>query len=167
MASFEKALAYIRPNEGGFVDNPDDPGGRTNFGITQRTLNSYSKAGVNLPLDVKDLTWEQAGQIYKDEYWHFEDISDDRVATKLFDIYINLPPQKAIKLFQVSANAVNPDADLEIDGKFGPKTIKAINGSIPSSYLKDLVEELKAYYKSLNKPTFIEGWLNRAERIPK
>lgn len=74
MASFEKALAYIKPNEGGFTDNKDDPGGRTNFGITQKTLNSYSKAGVNLPLDVKDLTWEQAEMIFKDEYGHFDDI---------------------------------------------------------------------------------------------
>ena len=168
MADFQKALAYIKPNEGGFTDDPQDHGGRTMYGITQHTLDVFriTFPSAGFPLDVKYLTWEQAGRIYHDQYWIFEGISDDRVASKLFDVYINLPPAKAIKLFQVSANAVNPDSDLEIDGRLGPKTVRAINGSIPSDFLADLVSELSAYYTSLNQPKFLLGWLKRAARLP-
>jgi len=62
---------YILKVEGGFVDNPKDPGGRTNYGITAATLASARARlkDAGLPEDVKDLTKEQALAIYERFYW--------------------------------------------------------------------------------------------------
>ena len=168
MSNFEKALAYVLANEGGYSNDPDDHGGATNFGITQKTLDEFRQMGIGsaFPMDVKYLLVHQAGIIYQARYWFFEQIQDDRVATKAFDMAVNLGPTKAIKLLQVSANAVNPDSHLDIDGKMGPLTVKAINGSIPSDFLEDLVSELANFYISLNQPKFTKGWLNRAAKLP-
>lgn len=63
MADFKKALKKVLKWEGGFVDDPDDLGGRTNKGITQRTYNIYYSG------DVKDITDEQVEAIYKSGFW--------------------------------------------------------------------------------------------------
>lgn len=60
MSDFDKAFEIVIGHEGGYVDNPRDPGGRTKYGISQR---SYPK------LDIKNLTLDQAKQIYFDNYW--------------------------------------------------------------------------------------------------
>ena len=168
MSNFSKALAYALENEGGFSDDKNDHGGRTNLGITQGTLDNFRLLGIGkaFPLDVKYLTRDQAEMIYKIKYYFFEPIKDDRVATKLFDMAVNCGPTKAIKMAQVSANSVLPSLDLEVDGKIGPATIAAINSLPPSMFLEDLVEELKAFYISLDQPRFLKGWLKRAERLP-
>jgi len=165
---FHKALEYALANEGGYSNDPLDHGGATMYGITQKTLDSFRLLGVGsaFPLDVKYLTKDQAGIIYKAKYWFFEPIKDERTAIKLFDMAVNLGPTKAIKLAQVSANAVLPSLALEVDGKLGPATIAGINSIPPSMFLEDLVEELKNFYVSLNQPRFLLGWLKRAARLP-
>lgn len=168
VSNFEKAVEYVLANEGGYSDDPLDHGGATNWGITQYTLDDFRKIGMGsaFPLDVKYLGRDQAIMIYKAKYWIFQPIKDDRTASKLFDMAVNLGPTKAIKLAQVSANAVLPSLALDVDGKFGPATIAGINSLPPSMFLEDLVGELKNYYVSLNQPHFLKGWLKRAERLP-
>ena len=60
MALPENAARHILAVEGGYVNNKADPGGATNFGVTQRTLTSARKTIAGLPEDVKDLTEEQS-----------------------------------------------------------------------------------------------------------
>lgn len=58
--SWDRAIGFTLSWEGGYTDNPDDPGGETNFGISKR---------YHPDVDIKNLTKEQATAIYKEEYW--------------------------------------------------------------------------------------------------
>lgn len=86
--NFEKALEFLFPSEGGYVNNKHDRGGPTNMGITQSTLNSYRKR-KGLPYkDVKNITREEAKAIYYDDYWKVsgaDKISDPNMAVAMFD----------------------------------------------------------------------------------
>ena len=80
--SFEEAVEKVLAHEGGFVDHPSDPGGATNFGISQRAYPD---------LDIKNLTREKAIEIYHRDYWvacgchHLS----DRLAYVVFDAAVN------------------------------------------------------------------------------
>lgn len=71
MSKFDQALEHTFREEGGYVNHPTDPGGATNMGITQRTLDSFRKRHPELELaaDVRDLKREHAAVIYKLDYW--------------------------------------------------------------------------------------------------
>jgi len=72
MASFDAFFSDLAENEGGFVDDPADPGGATNKGVTMATFQNCAKRYLDIEptLDnLKALTDAQAGQIYKPLYW--------------------------------------------------------------------------------------------------
>jgi lysozyme family protein len=166
MASFEKALAYVLKNEGGYCDVPGDHGGATNMGIT---LNEATKWGINNKADLKNISMELVKRIYKTNYWFMDGIKDQRVATKFFDMYVNRPPLVAIRLMQKALN--NLQAGLTVDGVYGPKTETAINSCDSDILISQLVEVNEQSYKDIVKrdPTqgkFLTGWLNRARKIP-
>lgn len=80
--NFEVAMAFVRKWEGGYVNDPDDPGGETKYGISKR---AYPKE------DIKNLTRERAEFLYKRDYWDPLDL----------DKY---PQDKAVVLFNVAVN---------------------------------------------------------------
>jgi len=66
---FDKALSFVLKWEGGYSNHPEDPGGATNLGITQSVYNSWRRS-KGLPVqDVRNITREEAAQIYKERYW--------------------------------------------------------------------------------------------------
>ena len=84
MAEFLPAVQYVLLNEGGFTNNPSDPGGATNFGIEQREM-----PGV----DIRSITRDQAISFYLSNYWNkvlYANLASQQVATKLFDMHVNL-----------------------------------------------------------------------------
>lgn len=167
MADFQKALPYILKNEGGYVNNPNDHGGATNLGITQRTLNQFRGRRPDYPADVKDLTEDQAGAIYRELYWNpikGDQIDDQLVATKVFDMAVNFGPIKASKMLQSSVNAM-------ADGVIGPKTLGLVNINAPQDVLNKLVDQCVSRYTYLashdqSQVVFLNGWLKRARRLP-
>ena len=123
----EKDADYILKVEGGFVDNPKDPGGRTNFGITAATLAS-SRARLKdawLPEDVINLTKEQALSIYEKFYWKPAgcDHIPRPVDLALFDGCVNCGVRQGVKLLQEALNMLGEN--LAVDGIFGQKTMQA------------------------------------------
>lgn len=81
MADFEIAVELVLNHEGGYTPGlPDDPGGETNFGISKRAFPD---------LDIKNLTEQQAKDIYKQQYWSFDEITDQSVANCLLDCAVN------------------------------------------------------------------------------
>ena len=82
MADFNTAVALVLKHEGGLVDNPQDPGGLTNFGISKRAYPS---------LDIANLTVEDAKAIYQRDYWapFMEQEVDQRVANAALDTAVN------------------------------------------------------------------------------
>jgi len=118
--TFEDYIKVTLEHEGGYVNDPNDPGGETNFGISKR---AYPK------LDIKNLTEEEAIEVYKRDYWDANKV--DRLPEKLrgiyFDMCVNFGAFGAGKVLQRAANAKNGKRfQIKVDGKVGPNTRKAI-----------------------------------------
>lgn len=146
----ESTLIY----EGGFVNDPDDPGGKTNFGISQR---SYPN------LDIQNLTRQQSIDIYYHDYYlkyQFNKIVEYKLAQRVFDFGVNAGPARSIKLLQNAANKTG--ANLKEDGLIGPLTLNAVNSTrYPGALFAHLFVNMFDYYVGLNKPKYLNGWLNR------
>ena len=110
MALFEAAIPVVLENEGGTIDDPLDPGGLTRFGISQR---SYPN------VDIKNLTVDQAKDIYKRDFWRFDGLTSQSVANNIFDASVN-EGHEAVKWAQEIVNTT-------VDGIYGPNTEHYIN----------------------------------------
>jgi type VI secretion system secreted protein VgrG len=161
MAQFLAAIQYVLLNEGGFSDDPNDPGGATNFGILQREL-----PGV----DIRTITREQAISFYLPNYWNkalYANIASQQVATKLFDMHVNLGLVPAVRIAQHALGF----QDANVDGDMGPMTVAAINAADPASFLAGVVGLLTTHYKLLEARNpklmaFDRGWMARANKLP-
>jgi lysozyme family protein len=158
---FPKAVEKILANEGGYVKDPSDPGGETNFGISKR---SYPL------LDIENLTKEQAKSIYYRDYWLGSKcnlIKDFELAQKVFDLSVNLGITTSIKMIQRALRCLGKD--LEEDGLPGPKTLSGISEVNQFALLCALKSEAAGHYRGIclsnsNLTKFLHGWLNRAYR---
>jgi lysozyme family protein len=150
MAEFSLAIPIVLENEGGYVDDPNDPGGETNFGISKR---SYPN------VDIKGLTAATASAIYERDFWKFGGITDQGVANKLFDSYVNME-HTAIKIAQTIVAVT-------ADGVYGPGTEAAINYVGPEAFLAQYRTQLEQHYRNIVRANpaeeeFLAGWLRRA-----
>lgn len=171
MASFYKAIPTVFKHEGGWVDDIDDAGGATNLGISLR----FYKKKINpnaTKEDIRALTYVDATGIYKQFFWDtngYEKIDSQLVASKVFDLCVNMGAVQANKCLQLAINSINPRTNLLIDGQLGAKSLNAINLSSPNPLYHALVNQAKEYYKKIakhgNNQKFLRGWLNRAEDI--
>lgn len=152
MATFVDAIDFVLQNEGGLSNDPMDSGGLTNFGISQR---AYPQ------VDVKNLTRDGAEAIYERDYWSYDGIQNQRVATKLFDSAVNMGPVRAVKLIQQALGALEV-GPIVADGIFGSHTAEAINSCDPEKLMDEYKARLCKYYCDLNQPEFLFGWLRRA-----
>ena len=165
MSNFEKAVEKVLEHEGGYVDHKDDPGGATNYGISLRFVKQST--GIDLDVDgdgdidaddIKAMTPEQAKEIYKTEFWEkygYDKIEDENVATKVFDMCVNMGPRQAHKLVQRASNAATNSKDLVEDGILGNKSFEAVNEiglalTSSSASLLDPIREVQSnFYKTL------------------
>ena len=117
----------ILRREGGYVNDPDDPGGATNFGVTIHTMRrlglDLNKDGRVTAADVKALSRAQAAQIFTDHYYHGPriDALPGPLQSSVFDMYVNAG-SNAVKILQ--RLLVDMGHDLRIDGQIGPQTIR-------------------------------------------
>jgi lysozyme family protein len=171
VAEFAPALAFILPHEGGFADNPADPGGRTNYGITQATLDAWNGNHDGYPADVADLDVNQAGDIYQASYWPgLESVTNQAVASKLLDLRVNFGVGGGTKIAQRAVNTLVEPATA-VDGGWGPDTLASINAADPAKLLQALADGQAAAYQAdaashPAKATFLAGWLKRAADLP-
>jgi lysozyme family protein len=110
--------------EGGLADDPHDPGGLTNFGITQRLVDE-----LKLNFDVRTLTQAGAAAFYKIWFWdfyHCDLLSDQVVATKVFDMLVNVTGH-AVAMVQSALNQLYQSQVVVVDGKLGVRTAHYIN----------------------------------------
>lgn len=170
---FDIAVQYILNSEGEeFTQDPNDRGGATKWGVTLRTIHQIPEYQFWTADNLRKLTSEQAKDVYYEIFWLFEEVKSQRVATKLLDIFVNLPPKKAILIFQTAANMSGGGGNILPDSQWGPRTIAAINSCDPDTYLTNLVKLIKDYYikiaaANLSQVRFLKGWLKRATRLPK
>ncbi|MDO9707995.1 glycosyl hydrolase 108 family protein [Paracraurococcus lichenis] len=161
--AFDRCVEVVLGKEGGFVDNPRDPGGATNFGITLRVLQTYRAAlegGSVRPLtaeDVRALSQAEAREIYRALYWNAMRCDDlpPGIDLMVFDFGVNAGPGRAVSLLQRLAGA-------KVDGAVGPKTLEAVRACHGPDLIDRYAREREAYYRGL--PGFGEfgaGWLAR------
>lgn len=156
--SKSKLALSILNREGGFVNDPQDRGGPTNFGITQSTLSSIRGKKVTED-DVKRLSKGEAAKIMVSEFYEKPGIDElpEVIRGQMFDMAVNHGPANAIKILQDSLG-------VKKTGKINAETKSALSEADPNTLKEARVE----FYKSIvkNDPSqekFLQGWLNRAE----
>lgn len=154
--SFDRSLAFVLKQEGGYVDDPRDPGGATNMGITLATLTAWRHSAVTKQ-DVQNLTVAEAAAIYRTKYWNALqcDALPAGVDLMLFDCGVNAGPARSAKFLQAGLG-------LSADGAIGPQTITAATAADQAHLINDLAKRRLDYYRSL--PAFDHfggGWTAR------
>lgn len=146
--NFLKAVELIFKHEGGLVDHPSDPGGLTNFGISQRAYPDLNIRGLSKP---------GAAAIYHRDYW-LKIKGDDlpgAVALSVFDMAVNSGVIRSIKIMQRCLG-------LKEDGIIGPKTMEAVLATPRYTMIEKYRKERQKYYESLaGFKTFGKGWTRR------
>ena len=164
MHTFTDALTLVLKEEGGWVNNPADPGGMTNLGVTARTWASWSGEPAS-EATMRALTPEQVTPLYKADYW--DKIAGDQMpaamALPVFDFAVNAGPGRSARILQGLVGVAQ-------DGAIGPGTLGALQAHIASDGLESVITDFSNaradYYRALSTfPTFGRGWLARVDRI--
>ena len=150
--TFDEAFTALLGNEGGYVNNPADPGGETNWGVTIAVARSQGYTGPMV-----DMTQDQAKAIYKPLYW--DRIHGDELPAALtfqaFDAAVNHGVSEASKLLQIAAKTFP-------DGQIGPATLAAIAAADPIALSIRFIAARLRFITSLSTfTTFGKGWTNR------
>lgn len=169
MANFAPILEHTRILEGGWTI---DQGGKTMFGITESTLKDYqAKTGRLSGVSIRNLTWPQASEIYKANYWtpiKGDLIRSQNLASAVFDYAVNSGVGKASMDLQRVLKALG--YKVEIDGGIGPQTLKYANAAGERA-VAPLMAMRKAFMESLAKKDPVKygddlkGWMNRLNRL--
>jgi lysozyme family protein len=147
--TFDDAFTALIGHEGGYVNNPADPGGETKFGISKRTY----------PMeDIKALTLDRAKAIYLNDFWGPAgcDAVPDEMKFDLFDTAVNSGVGRAVRFLQAAVGGTQ-------DGSLGPHTLLAVATANPEKLLRRFNGARLHFMTGLPTwQTFGRGW---AERI--
>lgn len=164
MADFKLCIPSLLENEGGFVNNSNDRGGPTNFGITQNTLSLWRGKSVSVD-DVKNMTALEAETIYLAKYWkrlNLDGVNDQDLAAVVFDSAVNRGPAK-------TAIDIQKILGVNEDGAIGAGTIAAINKMNAKTLLKEFIKSTQLAYATIvadnpDQSQFIRGWITRTHK---
>lgn len=163
--NFETCIPLLFAHEGGYVDNPKDPGGATNLGITFNTLQAYRGRKIT-KTDVKNLTKAEATRIYKQEYW--DRIWGDKLPLGLdyaiFDFTVNSGVKRAVETLQRLLGMTGKD----VDGQMGSETFDALNRDKRTTpqLLTEYCNQRLSWLRTLSTfKTFGKGWTSRVNRV--
>lgn len=153
---WDTCIAWVLRCEGGFVDDPRDPQGATNMGITIGTLSRWQGHPATVD-EVRNLTQQTAEAIYYRDYWHASrcDEMPPGVDLLMIDCLVMSNPERAHKWLQHAVGV--PE-----DGVLGPHTMAALKQTDPELIIQAMTAQRLQYYQSL--PTwgaFGNGWTNR------
>jgi lysozyme family protein len=174
MADFSIFLPIVLKFEGGFADDPADPGGATNLGITFKTFSGCAEKILNVQPTLetlRSLTDNQAGAIYQALYWNAvqgDDMPLQDLANIVCDFYVNAGGH-ATKLLQQVMNECG--CAIVVDGDIGPASVRALAALDQTEVYRRYKAGRIAYYQNLvaDQPglsKFLDGWLNRVKSFP-
>jgi lysozyme family protein len=149
LTTFEKALAFVLEREGGYSNDPRDPGGETNYGISKRAYPNE---------DIKGMTRERAAEIYFRDYWSPCKCGELPwpLALTTFDIAVNQGTGTAAHLLQESVGT-------KTDGIIGLVTLEAVRHANLKQSLAILTAlRCDRYSKAKNVSVYGKGWFRRA-----
>lgn len=159
--NYAKALAYLLKTEGGFNNDPLDPGGATNFGITQREYDSWRHRQGEPLQSVALISGEEVVAIYKADYW--DKVSGDQLPSGVdycvFDFAVNSGVVRAARYLQEALGVT-------ADGIIGPKTIAAAAADNPVHLIAALSTARLDYLEGLKTfGHFGHGWMSRVDDV--
>ncbi|SNR41075.1 holin-associated N-acetylmuramidase [Puniceibacterium sediminis] len=181
--SIRQIAEEIVAREGGFVNDPDDPGGATNFGVTIHTMQSLgldlTGDGRVTEADVRSLTRAQAVQIFVDHYFLRPRIAQlpEALHASVFDMYVNAGAN-AVKILQRLLKQM--DQIVTVDGVIGPQTVRAASAAMAAApshltdaygiarrnYYLDIADQRPASRKFARRRDGGKGgWIMRAEEF--
>lgn len=158
--NYAQAFKLVLRYEGGYVNNPRDPGGPTNLGITQQTLSAWLGRQATIA-DVKALTPAKVMPIYKKQYWDHISGDDlpDGVDYAVFDYAVNSGVSKAAKDLQAVIGET-------VDGHIGLNTVETLRGLDPAVVIGQLCDRRLSFMKRLKTwRTFGRGWSDRVRGV--
>ena len=158
--NWPQCFAFILKNEGGYVDNPADPGGATNLGCTKAVWEQYIGRSVTKD-DIKALTPNDVMPLYKAKYWDTIKGDDlpEGVDYAVFDFAINSGPSRAAKALQSVLSVT-------VDGQIGSATLRALETANPREVATAVCEVRLAFLQSLpTYGTFGKGWSRRVVEV--
>lgn len=177
MSNFEMAIPVILKAEGGWVSDPSDLGGETNFGISTLIIQREHITPEFLGLDpatafqagwLKPMKVDAAQKVYRQLFWDkykYGNIADQQCATKIFDCAVNCGPSRSHTMAQNAANTSG--SSCAVDGVMGPGTAGAINACNPKIFMTNMCAEMAKYYTNIiaARPAnakFKNNWMKRA-----
>lgn len=159
---FKECLDLLLKSEGGWTGSQGlkgDPGGETNLGVTKRVWEEW----VGHPVEsLKKLTKDDVAPLYEQKYWRpcYGEVLPRGLDFVVFSMAVNSGAGRSVKLLQQSIGCLP-------DGIIGPKTRSLISASNIATLISKFSETRREYYRSLKKPVFEKGWLNRVDHEEK
>lgn len=145
---FMDAMSVLLDFEGGYVNDPRDPGGETKYGISKRAYPNE---------DIANLTMERACELYRKDYWDLvkADQLPPKVRFAVFDAAVNSGVAQAVKWLQRAAGA-------QVDGVLGPRTLQKVAEVDPLSLaVQFLALRLEFLTELKTFQTYGRGWTKR------
>lgn len=149
MTAFDDAFAAVIGIEGGYTNDPDDSGGETKYGISKTAFPN---------VDIKNLTLDQAKNIYFDNYWTPSkcQVLPGHIGAQVFDFAVNAGVSEAAKTLQRALG-------VDDDGVVGPSTLKAaLQVDLKKFAIAFAVERTLHYASQPSFPKYGRGWITRA-----
>lgn len=172
MADFTRAIKETLKAEGGYVNDPDDPGGETYKGIARNRNSKWSgwvnidllknKGGFPSNLENDSALQSKVLALYESHYWdkvRGDDIVDQDMADSIFDFAVNAGPRTSAKLAQLAVGAT-------ADGVIGPKTLEKLNADDKRAFLATFAIAKIGRYVSIceqrqDSRKYFFGWVRR------
>ena len=156
----QDALAHVLKSEGGYVNHPSDPGGRTNLGVTQRVWEEWVKHDVD-EKQMRELTPEMVAPLYQEKYW--QRVKGDELPAGIdycvFDASVNSGVGRASKWLQEVCGT-------QPDGVIGPMTLRVAQAIVHTDLVNMYCDKRLAFLRELKTwETFGKGWERRVEEV--
>ena len=159
--NFDVVMRYILKFEGGYVNDPHDPGGETNYGITQRTYDAWNRRKGRGKKSVRDITKAEAVEIYREQYAgnvRFDDLPAG-VDFAVLDFAINSGEKNAVPILQRLLG-------VRQDGRIGVQTLDAVSGWDAAELVQKLCDARLAFVRRLNTwKRYGRGWSSRIKQV--
>jgi len=159
--NFAAALKTVLGFEGGYVNNPKDPGGKTNMGITQRVYTAWRQARGLPAQEVRQISSGEVATIYRNEYANpvrFDDLPSG-VDLIVFDGAVNSGVSRSSKWLQKAVRVTQ-------DGQVGPLTLSVVSARAPSTVINAIADMRLSFLQGLRTwSTFRRGWKSRVAQV--
>lgn len=159
-SNFDECLRLVLKSEGGFVNDPRDPGGITNHGCTKAVWEEWVCRPVT-EQEMRNLTQKDVAPLFRKKYW--DKILGDNLPLGIdycvFDAAINSGPGRASKWLQACLK-------VEVDGVVGPATMKALMAANPKTFIEDYCQRRLSFMTELKTwEAFGRGWTKRVYAV--